>query len=192
MTGQADICFLGIEPARAGEVAFTAPYVLIEGVYAVPDRGPPLVLGQRGPEGHPLGEHLGGIAAGRLVRRGAGVTPGVQVINADPAMPAIVSLTPPAPPTPPTPRASGTPAASGPARSTAASSPSPSATTSATAAGSMRSYTLAGGRVALLVSGDSAALVTAVPDSGKGDLVERALTGTREAARIRTRPGGIT
>jgi len=40
MTGQADVCFLGIEPARAGEVAFTAPYVLIEGVYAVPDRSP--------------------------------------------------------------------------------------------------------------------------------------------------------
>jgi polar amino acid transport system substrate-binding protein len=37
MTGEADICFLGIEPARADEVAFTAPYVLIEGVYAVPD-----------------------------------------------------------------------------------------------------------------------------------------------------------
>jgi polar amino acid transport system substrate-binding protein len=37
LTGRADICFLGIEPARAGEVAFTAPYVLIEGVYAVPD-----------------------------------------------------------------------------------------------------------------------------------------------------------
>jgi len=40
MTGRADICFLGIEPARAGEVAFTAPYALIEGVYAVPDRSP--------------------------------------------------------------------------------------------------------------------------------------------------------
>jgi len=36
MTGRADICFLAIEPARAAEVAFTAPYVLIEGVYAVP------------------------------------------------------------------------------------------------------------------------------------------------------------
>jgi polar amino acid transport system substrate-binding protein len=34
-TGQADICFLAIEPARAGEVAFTAPYVIIEGVFAV-------------------------------------------------------------------------------------------------------------------------------------------------------------
>jgi polar amino acid transport system substrate-binding protein len=36
MKGQADICFLAIEPARAAEIAFTAPYVLIEGVFAVP------------------------------------------------------------------------------------------------------------------------------------------------------------
>ncbi|MFC6160719.1 transporter substrate-binding domain-containing protein [Kribbella jiaozuonensis] len=35
-SGQADICFLAIDPARAEEVAFTAPYVVIEGVYAVP------------------------------------------------------------------------------------------------------------------------------------------------------------
>jgi polar amino acid transport system substrate-binding protein len=35
-TGQADICFLAIEPAREAELAFTAPYVLIEGVFAVP------------------------------------------------------------------------------------------------------------------------------------------------------------
>lgn len=35
-TGKADICFLAIEPAREAEVAFTAPYVLIEGVFAVP------------------------------------------------------------------------------------------------------------------------------------------------------------
>ncbi|MGW1340159.1 transporter substrate-binding domain-containing protein [Kribbella sp. NPDC002412] len=34
-TGQADICFLAIEPARADQVAFTAPYVIIEGVFAV-------------------------------------------------------------------------------------------------------------------------------------------------------------
>ena len=33
--GHADICFLAIEPARAAEVAFTAPYVVIEGVYVV-------------------------------------------------------------------------------------------------------------------------------------------------------------
>ncbi len=32
---RADICFLAIEPARAAEVAFTAPYVVIEGIYVV-------------------------------------------------------------------------------------------------------------------------------------------------------------
>ncbi|MFI6344042.1 transporter substrate-binding domain-containing protein [Streptomyces sp. NPDC050560] len=35
-TGAADICFLAVEPAREKEVAFTAPYVVIEGVFAVP------------------------------------------------------------------------------------------------------------------------------------------------------------
>ena len=34
--GQADICFLAIEPAREADVAFTAPYVVIEGVFVVP------------------------------------------------------------------------------------------------------------------------------------------------------------
>ena len=34
--GDADICFLAIEPARSAQVAFTAPYVVIEGVYVVP------------------------------------------------------------------------------------------------------------------------------------------------------------
>ncbi len=34
--GRADICFLAIEPAREAEVAFTAPYVVIDGVFAVP------------------------------------------------------------------------------------------------------------------------------------------------------------
>ncbi|HEU4946294.1 MAG TPA: transporter substrate-binding domain-containing protein [Kribbella sp.] len=36
-TGQADVCFLAIDPARAAGVAFTAPYVVIEGVFAVPE-----------------------------------------------------------------------------------------------------------------------------------------------------------
>jgi polar amino acid transport system substrate-binding protein len=40
VSGQADICFLAIEPARAGSIAFTAPYVLIEGVYVVPAGSP--------------------------------------------------------------------------------------------------------------------------------------------------------
>jgi len=33
--GRADVGFLAIEPAREAEVAFTAPYVVIEGVYVV-------------------------------------------------------------------------------------------------------------------------------------------------------------
>ena len=39
-SGTADLCFLAIEPARESEVAFTAPYVLIEGVFAVPGESP--------------------------------------------------------------------------------------------------------------------------------------------------------
>ncbi|MEU7576157.1 transporter substrate-binding domain-containing protein [Streptomyces sp. NPDC041068] len=39
-SGQADLCFLAVEPAREAEVAFTAPYVVIEGVYAVPHDAP--------------------------------------------------------------------------------------------------------------------------------------------------------
>ena len=31
-----DIAFLAIEPVRAAEIEFTAPYVIIEGVYMVP------------------------------------------------------------------------------------------------------------------------------------------------------------
>lgn len=37
-SGAADLCFLAIDPARETEVAFTAPYVAIEGVFVVPDR----------------------------------------------------------------------------------------------------------------------------------------------------------
>ncbi len=36
VAGDADICFLAIEPAREADVAFTPPYVVIEGVFAVP------------------------------------------------------------------------------------------------------------------------------------------------------------
>lgn len=35
-SGDADLGFMAVEPARATEIAFTAPYVVIEGVYAVP------------------------------------------------------------------------------------------------------------------------------------------------------------
>jgi polar amino acid transport system substrate-binding protein len=40
VAGRTDIGFLAIEPARAADVAFTAPYVLIEGVFAVPEASP--------------------------------------------------------------------------------------------------------------------------------------------------------
>ena len=38
--GAWDIAFLAIDPARAAEIAFTAPYVLIEGTYLVPADSP--------------------------------------------------------------------------------------------------------------------------------------------------------
>jgi polar amino acid transport system substrate-binding protein len=38
--GAWDIAFLAIEPVRAAEIAFTAPYVIIEGVYMVPTNSP--------------------------------------------------------------------------------------------------------------------------------------------------------
>lgn len=40
VTGPATVAFLAIEPARARDVTFTEPYVLIDGVYAVPDASP--------------------------------------------------------------------------------------------------------------------------------------------------------
>lgn len=33
--GMADVCFLAVDPVRAEELAFSAPYVVIEGAYAV-------------------------------------------------------------------------------------------------------------------------------------------------------------
>jgi polar amino acid transport system substrate-binding protein len=38
--GRADICFLAIDPAREETVAFTPPYAVIEGVFAVPEASP--------------------------------------------------------------------------------------------------------------------------------------------------------
>jgi polar amino acid transport system substrate-binding protein len=38
--GSLDIAFLAIEPVRAAEIAFTAPYVIIEGCYMVPKDSP--------------------------------------------------------------------------------------------------------------------------------------------------------
>jgi polar amino acid transport system substrate-binding protein len=44
-TGRADLGFFAVEPAREAEIAFTAPYVVIEGVYAVPEASPLLTPG---------------------------------------------------------------------------------------------------------------------------------------------------
>jgi polar amino acid transport system substrate-binding protein len=55
VAGQADICFLAIEPARAAEIAFTAPYVLIEGVYAVPRESPLVTVADVDGEGIRIG-----------------------------------------------------------------------------------------------------------------------------------------
>jgi polar amino acid transport system substrate-binding protein len=43
---RADIGFFAIDPARAATIAFTAPYVLIEGWYAVPQGSPIQVVAQ--------------------------------------------------------------------------------------------------------------------------------------------------
>jgi polar amino acid transport system substrate-binding protein len=59
MTGRADICFLAIEPAREAEVAFTAPYVLIEGVYAVPGESPLTTVDDVDSPGVRIGVKLG-------------------------------------------------------------------------------------------------------------------------------------
>ena len=58
-TGRTDICFLAIEPARAAEVTFTAPYVLIEGVYAVPGQSPLIAVAEVDRPGVRIGVKLG-------------------------------------------------------------------------------------------------------------------------------------
>jgi polar amino acid transport system substrate-binding protein len=58
-TGRTDICFLAIEPARAAEVAFTAPYVLIEGVYAVSEQSPLVAVADVDRPGVRIGVKLG-------------------------------------------------------------------------------------------------------------------------------------
>ncbi|TDW70148.1 transporter substrate-binding domain-containing protein [Kribbella pratensis] len=57
--GQADICFLAIDPARAEEVAFTAPYVVIEGVYAVPRDSPLTTIAEVDTDGVRIGVKQG-------------------------------------------------------------------------------------------------------------------------------------
>jgi polar amino acid transport system substrate-binding protein len=50
-----DIVFLAIEPVRAAEIEFTAPYVIIEGVYMVPKDSPLKTVEQVDSEGVRIG-----------------------------------------------------------------------------------------------------------------------------------------
>jgi polar amino acid transport system substrate-binding protein len=58
-TGRADICFLAIEPAREARIAFTEPYVEIEGVYAVPVDSPVVTPADVDRPGVRVGVNLG-------------------------------------------------------------------------------------------------------------------------------------
>ena len=40
-----DICFLAIDPLRAADISFTAPYAVIEGTYLVADPSPAIISG---------------------------------------------------------------------------------------------------------------------------------------------------
>ncbi|HEX6446408.1 MAG TPA: transporter substrate-binding domain-containing protein [Streptosporangiales bacterium] len=57
--GDVDVCFLAIEPARETEVAFTPPYVVIEGVYAVPVDSPVRTAGDVDRDGVRIGVKRG-------------------------------------------------------------------------------------------------------------------------------------
>jgi polar amino acid transport system substrate-binding protein len=49
--GAWDVAFLAIDPARSAEIAFTAPYVVIEGTYLVPADSPLRTIGDVDREG---------------------------------------------------------------------------------------------------------------------------------------------
>jgi polar amino acid transport system substrate-binding protein len=57
--GSADICFLAVEPVREAEVAFTAPYVVIEGVFVVPGDSAVTTTGDVDREGVRIGVRRG-------------------------------------------------------------------------------------------------------------------------------------
>ena len=57
--GQTDLCFLANEPAREEAVAFTAPYVLIEGVYVADADSPLATSGEVDREGVRIGVREG-------------------------------------------------------------------------------------------------------------------------------------
>ena len=72
--GRVDLCFLANEPAREEGVAFTAPYVLIEGVY-VTDSGSPLRTSGRGRPHRSPHRRARGFGVRPLPRPGRSSTP---------------------------------------------------------------------------------------------------------------------
>lgn len=80
--GVADICFLAVDPVRADELAFTGPYVRIEGSYLVPEDSPMQSVEDVDRAGVRIGVKLGSaydlhltreIRAAQLVRGSDGV-----------------------------------------------------------------------------------------------------------------------
>ena len=57
--GTAELCFLAVEPARAADIAFTAPYVIIDGVFAVPRDSPFTTVADVDRDGVRIGVKLG-------------------------------------------------------------------------------------------------------------------------------------
>ena len=58
-SGQWDVAFLAIEPVRAAEIAFTAPYVIIQGIYLVPKDSPRKTLADMDRDGVRIGVNKG-------------------------------------------------------------------------------------------------------------------------------------
>jgi polar amino acid transport system substrate-binding protein len=54
-----DVAFLAIEPVRAAEIAFTAPYVIIEGVFVVPAGSPIKTMEEVDREGVRIAVNIG-------------------------------------------------------------------------------------------------------------------------------------
>src|SRR5512144_1426822 len=54
-TGAWDAAFLAVDPGRAGQIDFTAPYIEIEGTYLVPAGSPLHVIGDVDQEGVRIG-----------------------------------------------------------------------------------------------------------------------------------------
>ena len=92
LAGNADVCFLAIEPAREAEVAFSAPYAVIEGVFAVASTSELRTLGDVDRPGVRIGVKSGSaydlyltrtLTRAQVVRGGEGIdvyrTQGLQV-----------------------------------------------------------------------------------------------------------------